>query len=61
MFESLRKKAGHHRGPEAASVAQTTNLEIGGKKAGHGEDLSEAGHSYSSELVSATGLGMKPR
>lgn len=58
-FESLRKKAGHHRQPEAASVAQTTNLEIGGKKAGHEKGMSGARHSYSPEPVSATGIGMK--
>lgn len=37
MFESSRKKTGRHRCPVAASVAQTTTLETGGKEKGLGE------------------------
>lgn len=44
MFESSRKKTGGHRCPVAASVAQTTTLETGGKKSGHEKGLGEAGH-----------------
>lgn len=45
IFESSRKKAGHHRCPVAGSVAQTTTLETGGKKPGHEKGMGETGHS----------------
>lgn len=57
--KSWRKKVECHRFPEAASVAQTINLEMGGEKSGHEKGMREAGHCYSSEPVSATGLEMK--